>query len=146
MVGKVVPTKQCFFFSFSISVDKIDGNWHSRSVRQPACQSVSKSVSQSVPPSLTQWVKQSVCPSQSVRQPVNRSVNQSVSHLDGLLVSGSVAKSWSVHGSVSQPNSKQTTWLKTKRNKRKTRLNTYLIRDLTLLCSHSPRCQTSDAW
>ena len=115
MVGKVVHTKQCFFFSFSISVDKIDGNWHSRSVRQPACQSVSQSVSHS----LTQWVKQSVCHSQSVRQPVNRSVNQSVSHLDSLLVSGSVAKSWSVHGSVSQPNSKQTTWLKTKLTKQK---------------------------
>lgn len=112
MVGKVVHTKQCFFFSFSISVDKIDGNWHSRSVRQPACQSVSQSV--------THWVKQLVCHSQSVRQPVNRSFNQSVlSHLDGLLVSGSVAKSWSVHGSVSQPNSKQTTWLKTKLTKQK---------------------------
>ena len=136
MVGKVVHTKQCFFFSFSISVDKIDGNWHSRSVRQPACQSVSHSLTQwgpvsqsvthslseacqSVSHSLTQWVKQSVCHSQSVRQPVNRSVNQSVSHLDGLLVSGSVAKSWSVHESVSQPNSKQTTWLKTKLTKQK---------------------------
>ena len=122
MVGKVVHTKQCFFFSFSISVDKIDGNWHSRSVRQPACQSVSHSLTQwglSVSQSLTHSVSQTVGLSQPVSKTVNRSVNQSVSHLDGLLVSGSVAKSWIVHGSVSQPNSKQTTWLKTKLTKQK---------------------------
>ena len=115
MVGRVVHTKQCFFFSFSISVDKIDGNWHSRSVRQPACQSVSQSVTHSLIES-NSW---SVTASQLDSQSIGRSISQSVSHLDGLLVSGSVAKSWSVHGFVSQPNSKQTTWLKTKLTKQK---------------------------